>query len=74
MPGIESFGRRKPTVSSWQMAELLYHFTINQESHAAAVKELSKTDGLDMDRVNWELMFLTIFIVDLVLRSDALRE
>jgi hypothetical protein len=60
-------GLFKKKISASEMGNVLYNFTVMEQTHKTAMKHFSTIEGLDLARVRVELMFLTIFIAGNVL-------
>lgn len=67
-------GLYKKKISASEMGNVLYNFTVVEETHKTAMKHFSNIEGIDLDHVWAELILLTVFIVDLILRSGHIRE
>ena len=56
------------------VAATLYNFTINEETYETTVNRLRDIEGIDVRQLRSELIFLTVVIVDIVLRSEKLHQ
>jgi hypothetical protein len=56
------------------VAATLFNFTISEETYEPTLNRLRDIDELDLERVRAELIFITVVIVDIVLRSQLIHE
>jgi hypothetical protein len=63
------YNKKKITAS--EMGEVLFNFTVSNETYKNAMEHFCGINGIDCDRVRDELILLTVTIVELALRSHS---